>query len=218
MVKLKRVCERYDHIRSLENLLKFYSRNPDNWDKEWSVNPYYIVDLKKYGAGHCVCGHPIRYQYQFLNTVTGRTFPVGSECVHLLHLAKFDETVDKLEKIAQMANAEIDTSLKAEDFIKAYKKIYDMAGVSALTSYGQYKPDPTDLFIYRNSIGKRKYKEYAEKMKAFMIELHDEAKKFVNSMERKSKPVTPDQVQQIVDDSAAEMLRFAQAKQNKLPF
>lgn len=55
-------------------------------------------------------------------------------------------------------------------------------------------------------------------MKAFMIELHDEAKKFVNSMERKSKPVTPDQVQQIVDDSAEEMLRFAQAKQNKLPF
>lgn len=218
MVKLRRICESIGHIKSLENLLKFYSKNPNNWDKEWSVNPYYMVDLKDYGAGHCICGHPIRYQFQFLNTLTGRRFPVGSHCVHLLNLSKFDKIVDKLEKINQMATVELDTSLDAEDFVKQYKNIFDKCGVSALVSYNQYKPDPTDMFIYKNTINKRKYGEYASRLKKFMLEIHEEAKKFIDDIERYSTPVTQNQIQQLVDDSSEEMLKFAKAKQNKLPF
>ena len=123
MLVLKRVCESSNHIDNLRNLLKFYSKNPENWSKEWSVNPYYMVDLKQYGAGYCVCGHPIRYQFQLINTVTNKTFPVGSVCVHLLQLSSFNETVDKLERINQMATQDLEDSLDDESFVKKYIEI-----------------------------------------------------------------------------------------------
>lgn len=219
MVKLRRVCESRNHIENLKALLKFYSKVPENWDKEWSVNPYYMVDLKKYGAGNCVCGHAIRYQFQFLNTLTGKKFPVGSVCVHLLNLSKFDDTVDKLERINQMATQELDTSLEPIEFVKKYRKAFSPESIEALKSYNQYSPKPFVYSLYRDAFNKRKLNDYtAGRMKELIEELHEKSKEFISGIERQSKQVTPDQVQDIVSDSAEEMLKFAQAKQGKLPF
>lgn len=221
MVTLRRVCEsNSDHIESLKALLKFYSKDPNSWDKEWSVNPYYMVDLKRYGAGHCVCGHNIRYQYQFLNTRTGKTFPVGSVCVHLLNLSSFDETIDRLERINQMAMQELDTSLDPIDFVKKYRKFFNLKNIEALASYNLYDMINNYSFnLFRDAFNKRNLSEYvASKMKDVIIDIQKKAEKFINGIENQSKPVSQAQVQSIIDDSAEEMLKFAKAKQNKLPF
>lgn len=55
MVKLRCVYEDRNHIENLRVLLKYYSKDRDRWNSEWTVNPYYLVDLGKYG--NCVCGH-----------------------------------------------------------------------------------------------------------------------------------------------------------------
>ena len=220
MVILKRVTESVGHVESLKSLLKFYSKNPENWDKEWSVNPYYLVDLKKYGAGNCVCGHAIRYQFQFLNTVTGRKFPVGSVCVHLLNLSKFDDVVDKLERINQMAIQELDHSLSPTVFVKKYKKFYTPQNIDSLIdSIGDLGISKFQLNLYKDSYNKRKLDDYtARNMKEVIEVLYNKAKEVIEDIESKSKPVTQDQVQDIVNDSAEEMLKFAKAKQNRLPF
>ena len=220
MVRLKRVTESVDHVESLKTLLKFYSKNPENWDKEWSVNPYYLVDLKKYGAGNCVCGHAIRYQYQLLNSITGKKFPVGSVCVHLLNLSKFDEAVDRLERVNQMATQELDFNLSPSEFVKKYKKFYTPQNIEALIdSVGDLGLSKFQLNLYNEFYSKRKLDEYtATKMKEVIEVLHNKSKVFIEEIERKSKPVTQDQVQDIVNDSAEEMLKFAKAKQNQLPF
>ena len=220
MVRLKRVTESVDHVESLKTLLKFYSKNPENWDKEWSVNPYYLVDLKKYGAGNCVCGHAIRYQFQLLNTLTGKKFPVGSVCVRLLNLSKFDEAVDKLERINQMATQELDSSLSPSEFVKKYKKFYTLQNIDSLIdSIGDLGLSKFQLNLYKDSYNKRKLDDYtARNMKEVIEVLYNKAKEVIEDIESKSKPVTQDQVQDIVNDSAEEMLRFAKAKQNRLPF
>ena len=220
MVRLKRVTESVDHVESLKTLLKFYSKNPENWDKEWSVNPYYLVDLKKYGAGNCVCGHAIRYQFQLLNTLTGKKFPVGSVCVRLLNLSKFDEAVDKLERINQMATQELDSSLSPSEFVKKYKKFYTLQNIDSLIdSIGDLGLSKFQLNLYKDSYNKRKLDDYtARNMKEVIEVLYNKAKEVIEDIESKSKPVTQDQVQNIVNDSAEEMLRFAKAKQNRLPF
>ena len=220
MVILKRVTESVGHVESLKSLLKFYSKNPENWYKEWSVNPYYLVDLKKYGAGNCVCGHAIRYQFQFLNTVTGRKFPVGSVCVHLLNLSKFDDVVDKLERINQMAIQELDHSLSPIEFVKKYKKFYTPQNIESLVdSIGDLGLSKFQLNLYKDSYNKRKLDDYtARNMKEVIEVLYNKAKEVIADIESKSKPVTQDQVQDIVNDSAEEMLKFAKAKQNRLPF
>lgn len=220
MVRLKRVTESVDHVESLKTLLKFYSKNPENWDKEWSVNPYYLVDLKKYGAGNCVCGHAIRYQFQLLNTLTGKKFPVGSVCVRLLNLSKFDEAVDKLERINQMAIQELDNSLSPTEFVKKYKKFYTLQNIDSLIdSIDDLGLSKFHLNLYKDSYNKRKLDDYtATKMKEVIEVLYNKAKEMIDDIESKSKPVTQDQVQDIVNDSAEEMLKFAKAKQNRLPF
>lgn len=220
MVRLKRVTESIDHVESLKTLLKFYSKNPENWDKEWSVNPYYLVDLKKYGAGNCVCGHAIRYQFQLLNTLTGKKFPVGSVCVRLLNLSKFDEAVDKLERINQMAIQELDSSLSPSEFVKKYKKFYTSQNIDSLIdSIGDLGLSKFQLNLYKDSYNKRKLDDYtARNMKEVIDVLHHKSKEMIDDIESKSKPVTQSQVQDIVSDSAGEMLKFAKAKQNQLPF
>ena len=73
--------------------------------------------------------------------------------------------------------------------------------------------------IYKDSYNKRKLDDYtATKMKEVIEVLYNKAKEVIVDIESKSKPVTQDQVQDIVNDSAEEMLRFAKAKQNRLPF
>lgn len=219
MVKLKRVIESLNHIENLKRLLKFYSSNPDNWNKEWSVNPYYMVDLKRYGDGSCVCGHAIRYQFQFLNTVTGKKFPVGSVCVHLLDLAPFNDTVDHLERINQMAVQELNTDLEPEGFVKKYRKFYNLDNIEALLSYGPLNIPSFDLSIYKNNFKKRNLDSYtAKKMKGVIESLYTQSKEFIDKIESQSRPVTQAQVQSLVNDSAEEMLRFAKAKQKSLPF
>ena len=47
MVRLKIVTESVDHVESLKTLLKFYSKNPENWDKEWPVNHILLSGLKE---------------------------------------------------------------------------------------------------------------------------------------------------------------------------
>lgn len=220
MVRLKKVTESIDHVESLKTLLKFYSKNPENWDKEWSVNPYYLVDLKKYGAGNCVCGHAIRYQFQLLNTLTGKKFPVGSVCVRLLNLSKFDDAVDKLERINQMAIQELDSSLSPSEFVKKYKKFYTSQNIDSLIdSIGDLGLSKFQLNLYKDSYNKRKLDDYtARNMKEVIDVLHHKSKEMIDDIESKSKPVTQSQVQDIVSDSAGEMLKFAKAKQNQLPF
>lgn len=219
MVVLKRVCEDVNHIANLKSLLKFYSNNPNNWESEWSVNPYYMVDLKHYGAGNCMCGHAIRYQFQFLNTVNGKTFPVGSTCVTLLDLPKFSDAIDRLERINQMATQDLDTSLNPVEFVKAYRKFYNLENIEALLSYHQYTPKPYDYSLYQTYFKKRNLSDYvAGKMKNFILDVYEASKKFIGGIERNSKPVTQSQVRDMIDDSSQEMLKFATAKQNKLPF
>ena len=58
----------------------------------------------------------------------------------------------------------------------------------------------------------------ARNMKEVIEVLYNKAKEMIDDIESKSKPVTQDQVQDIVNDSAEEMLKFAKAKQNRLPF
>ena len=73
--------------------------------------------------------------------------------------------------------------------------------------------------LFRDAFNKRNLSEYvASKMKDVIIDLQKKADKFISGIESQSKPVSQAQVQSIIDDSAEEMLKFAKAKQNKLPF
>lgn len=205
MVKLRRVTESLDHVELLMRYLQSLARDPQHWYNEWSVNPYYMVDLGHYGLGSCVCGHPIRYQFQFLNTVTGQTLPVGSVCVKQLHLAPLDEAVERLEVMNQMARQDLDESLDSREFVKEYKKYYPVKGFDALKFYNLYTPDPTNLFIYKNCYNKRTLeRRYADIMKQMIIDMHDKAESFVNQIERKSKPVSQQQVQNLVSSFTGE--------------
>jgi hypothetical protein len=40
-----------------------------------------VIELE-YGAGHCVCGHPIKYLFIIQNIKTHQTASVGSECIN----------------------------------------------------------------------------------------------------------------------------------------
>ena len=218
MVKLRRVCEDYicetTHQDLLKSILKYYSSNPDNWKEEWSVNPLYMVDLGHYGAGNCMCGHAIRYQHQFINSINHRTLPVGRVCVRQLNLPKYSEVLDKLERLTQMADANIsmqDMSLDPIEFVKKYKKYFSPDNLKALADYGKIYLD-NDYYFYTDLYRKRKYPSHvATRAKEYILKVYDIAKKFVNTIEGRSKPVTPVEVSNLEKD-------FANAKQLSFDF
>lgn len=213
MVKLRRVNEAYNHIENLRALLKLFSKDRNNWDKEWTVNPYYFVDLGRYGNGNCVCGHQIRYQFQFKNMVTGKTLPVGSTCVKLLGLKKYDDILNKLDQIRLVSELEMDNSLDPETFVKNYKKYFNQKTIDALSDYTDISD--IDYRVLLNNQNTRSFtRPLALSMSRSMKSIQRKAKEVISNIERDSKPVSQKEVQDIVDDSEKD--KWANAKQKSL--
>lgn len=213
MVKLRRVNEAYNHIENLRALLKLFSKDRNNWDKEWTVNPYYFVDLGRYGNGNCVCGHRIRYQFQFKNMVTGKTLPVGSTCVKLLGLKKYDDILNKLDQIRLVSELEMDNSLDLETFVKNYKKYFNQKTIDALSDYTDISD--IDYRVLLNNQNTRSFtRSLALSMSRSMESIQRKAKEVISNIERDSKPVSQKEVQDIVDDSEKD--KWANAKQKSL--
>lgn len=218
MLKLKRMYIVEDaHKDYLKKILKLYSKDPDNWDKEWSVNPNYMVDLKHYGAGNCMCGHAIRYQFQFINNKTMKTLPVGSVCVHQLGLPRYDAVLDKLERLNSMAIVELDTDLPTDAFLKKYKKDFSKSDLDSLLYYDNTALRPTDITYYKDHASKRTLSDGGKQhLKDIIISMHEKAKKIVDNIEDNSTPVTKSQVTRWSKEVEDEMERFANAKQGTL--
>ena len=213
MVKLRRVNESSNHIENLRALLKLFSKDRNNWDKEWTVNPYYFVDLGRYGNGNCVCGHQIRYQFQFKNMVTGKTLPVGSTCVKLLGLKKYDDILNKLDQIRLVSELEMDNSLDPETFVKNYKKYFNQKTIDALSDYTDISD--IDYRVLLNNQNTRSFtRPLALSMSRSMKSIQRKAKEVISNIERDSKPVSQKEVQDIVDDSEKD--KWANAKQKSL--
>ncbi len=216
MVKLRRVSEARNHIENLRALLKLLSKDRNNWDKEWTVNPYYFVDLGRYGNGNCVCGHLIRYQYQFKNMVTGKTLPVGSTCVTLLGLKKYDDILDKLDKIRQLSDLELTDSKDPVEFVKKFKKYFNKDSIDALADYTDISD--VDYNVLLNNQNTRSFtKTLATSMSRSIKSLQRKAKEVMDDIERHSKPVSQQEVKNIVTLMDPEMAdRLANAKQGSL--
>lgn len=220
-----RVCEDA-HQDLLKSILRFFSSNPQSptaWKEEWSVNPFYMADLGWYGAGNCMCGHRIRYQFQFINSVNHKTLPVGSECVKQLDLPKYSEALDKLERLAQMADAKVDPNKDAQSFVKEYKKMFSPDNIKVLADYGKINldsgQDRMDYDYYKDKYKKRKFTEYdAEKFKDYILRIYDITKEFVNSIEHRSIPVTPNQINALGNDYEEKARAFSKAKQLSFNF
>lgn len=216
MVELRRVNEAYNHIENLRALLKLFSKDRNNWDKEWTVNPYYFVDLGQYGNGNCVCGHQIRYQFQFKNMVTGKTSPVGSTCVKLLGLKKYDDILNKLDQIRLVSELEMDNSLDPETFVKNYKKYFNQKTIDALADYTDISD--VDYNVLLNNQNTRSFtKTLATSMSKSIKSLQRKAKEVMDDIERHSKPVSQQEVKNMVTLMDPEMAdRLANAKQGSL--
>lgn len=175
-----------------------------------------MVDLGRYGAGNCMCGHAIRYQYQFINSLNHKTLPVGSECVKQLSLPKYNEVLDKLERLTNMAETEIKPTLDPMECFKKFKKNFSLDNIKALMDYGKIQPD-TDYYFYRDIYNKRKLNEFqAERAKNYILRLYNIASKFLNTIENRSVPVTQSQVSKMGQDFEREAAKFANAKQKSL--
>ncbi len=229
MVVLRRVESRdrvfeSTHQENLKTILRFFSSNPNNpnaWREEWSVNPLYMVDLGRYGAGNCMCGHAIRYQFQFINSVNHKTLPVGSVCVKQLDLPKYSEVLDKLERLLQMSESDIDMSARSLDpmeFIKKYKKYFSPDNIKALADYDKIPLD-TDFYFYKDFYRKRKYPSHvAARAKDYIIKIYDIVKPFVTSIKRSSSPVSQGDIATLDQEFEERAKKAANAKQLSFNF
>ena len=212
---LRRVCEDRNHIENLRALLKLFSKDRNNWDKEWTVNPYYFVDLGRCGNGNCVCGHSIRYQFQFKNMVTGKTLPVGSTCVTLLGLKKYDDIMDKLNSIKQISELELDNSLDPVEFVKKYKKYFNQKSIDALADYTDLS-DVDYKLLLSNQTSRSFTKTLATSISRVIKSLHRKASEVIGDIEKHSKPVSQTEVQKLITLSDPELAKLSTAKQGSL--
>ena len=209
MVVLRRVCEDA-HTRKLEGILKLFSRDPDNWREEWSVNPEYMVDLRQYGAGHCMCGHAIRYQYQFVNNINKKTLPVGRVCVRQLNLAKYDVVLSRLENMAKMAEVDVDPSLPPREFVRKYKQTFSPDKIQSLIDYKKLNDDSDYKKYSRLYDSATNTQRDLAFMRDYILKVQDIDSKFVDSIEKKSKPVTTRQISVLDNELARKMANARQ--------
>lgn len=206
------------HTERLVKTLQAFSKNPDRWYDEWVINPNYIVDLGQYGAGRCMCGHMIKYQYQFLNKLNHKTFPVGSVCVNNLGLPIYIESCKNLMNISDMANVDVDAELNPELFVSTYKKDFS---VSKVKSLGAYKLISLSNYVFQQ------YKAYMnqrkpltiyqlEFLKETMLGYHAIAKSFIEDIHSHSRPVSSLQVDDLKEQVDKEIQKMANAKQLSL--
>lgn len=205
-----------DHQKLLEFILKLNSENKDAWTTEWEIDPSFMVDLEEYGAGNCMCGHLIRYQYRMFNKKNHRELPVGSVCIK--ELAKmyggaFTTAAETMERLANMANIAYikDNVQDPREFYERYHSLMTPQIIESLAYYGVIRPDSEEFKRYKKLWNARRGKDYPA-LKEAMLEIVDKFKKFYKeNISSKSHAI---KVKQIKNTNNPEEL----ARQLTLPF
>lgn len=188
-----------EHQWKLIDILKFYSTQPNSdtaWKEEWYIDPNYMVDLGQYGAGHCMCGHRIRYQFRFVNERNQKSLPVGSVCVEQLDVAPYNEVIERLSILKGLSEIKNEDSLDGFRFYEKYKDMVKPKMIESINNfYHIFSPEEVRSYTNLRKNIRGKY----EAFRSLVLSFRDKAKVFIDRVEANSqnikfipiKPVNP---------------------------